>query len=107
METAFNSINNQGTAIISGNLRFGEKISIDPFDLIKGKKIRGTWGGETRPEDDIPLYAELYLLGKLKLDRLLTHKYNLTGINQALKDLENGKVGRALINMCNVHNREG
>ena len=107
MELAFASIKNQGTAIIAGNLKFGEKISIDPFDLIKGKKILETWGGETHPERDIPIYVDLYISGKLKLDCLCTQIYRLADINRALEDLDNGKVGRALINMCMAQSGEG
>ncbi|MDD5687485.1 MAG: zinc-binding dehydrogenase [Elusimicrobia bacterium] len=99
MEMAFDSIKDKGTAVIAGNLRHGDKISINPFDLIKGKKIVGTWGGETNSDRDIPLYADMYLSGKLKLDMLVTHTYSLDDINCALEDLERGKVGRALIDM--------
>lgn len=99
MELAFTSITDSGTAVIAGNLKHGEKICINPFDLIKGKKILGTWGGETKPELDIPLYVNMYLSGKLRLDLLNTHQYELTEINQAFKDVENGKVSRALIGL--------
>ena len=100
METAFQSVSdNGGLCVLAGNLPYGEHISLDPFDLIKGKRIIGTWGGETQPDRDIPMYVDLYLSGKLKLDGLITHIYCLDDINQALEDLENGKVGRALIDM--------
>ena len=42
----------------------------------------------------------LYLSGKLRLDPLITHTYSLDDINQALEDLEHGKVGRTLIDMA-------
>ena len=104
METAFQAVReNGGLCVLAGNLPHGERISLDPFDLIKGKRIIGTWGGETQPDRDIPMYVALYLSGKLKLDRLITHTYSLDNINQALGDMENGKVGRALINMTEMH----
>jgi len=100
METAFQAVrDNGGLCVLIGNLPHGERISLDPFDLIKGKRIVGTWGGETQPDVDIPKYVELYLSGKLKLDRLITHSYGLYNINKALEDLEQGKVGRAVIDM--------
>lgn len=100
METAFQVVrDNGGLCVLAGNLSHGERISLDPFDLIKGKRIVGTWGGETQPDRDIPLYVNLYLSGKLKLDGLITHTYSLGEINQALEDLGHGKVGRALIEM--------
>ena len=100
METAFQVVrDNGGLCVLAGNLPHGECISIDPFNLIKGKRIIGTWGGESQPDRDIPLYVNLYLAEKLKLDMLITHEYRLKDINQAFDDLEQGKVGRALIDM--------
>jgi len=100
METAFKAVrNNGGLCVLAGNLAHGERISIDPLDLIKGKRVVGTWGGETQPDRDIPKYVDLYLAGKLKLSRLITHVYALENINEALQQLEEGNVGRALIGM--------
>ena len=100
METAFQAVrDNGGLCVLAGNLPHGERISLDPFDLIRGKRIVGTWGGETQPDRDIPLYVDSYLSGKLSLDGLITHAYSLDTINQALEDLEHGKVGRALVDM--------
>lgn len=103
MEAAIASVRAPGgVAVLAGNLPVGERISLDPFDLIRGKRLLGTWGGETNPDQDIPRYASLYLAGKLQLEKLITHTYSLAAINQALEDLETGKVGRALI--CNQNN---
>lgn len=100
MEVAFQAVRNGGgLCVLAGNLPEGEKISLNPFDLITGKRIVGTWGGESCPDQDIPKYVELFFSGKLKLDRLITHTYHLDKINQAFLDLENGLLGRALIEM--------
>lgn len=100
MEQAFESVRaGGGLCVLAGNLRFGERISIDPFELIKGKRLVGSWGGETDPDRDIPRYAKLYLERKLKLDELITRRYPLDQVNEALADLEAGKVARALIAM--------
>lgn len=104
MEMAFQSVrDNGGLCVLAGNLPYGQSISLDPFDLIKGKRIIGTWGGESQPDRDIPLYVDLYLAEKLKLDSLITHEYRLEDINHAFDDLEQGKVGRALIEMEERH----
>ena len=100
MESAFKSVRDGGgLCILAGNVALGEQISIDPFDLIKGKQIVGSWGGATVPDHDIPLYSELYVAGKLKLDGLITHSFSLADINQALEGLASGKVGRAIIEL--------
>ena len=92
MEKAFQAVrDNGGLCVLAGNLPHGERISINPFDLIRGKRIMGSWGGETQPDHDIPSYVEYYLSGELHLNRLLTHCYGLGDINEALDDLDNGK----------------
>ena len=99
MEKAFQSVRNGGgKCIIAGNLPNEEKISLDPMDLIKGKNIVGTWGGEANPDKNIPKYVQWYQSGKMKLDKMITHEYKLKDINRVFDDLENGKVGRAIIN---------
>ena len=98
MQAAFNAVRDQGgLCVLAGNLAAGQTIQIDPFHLIRGKRIVGTWGGETAPDRDIPRYVAEYLAGRLNLSALITHEYSLREINQAVADLEDGKVGRALI----------
>lgn len=100
MENAFKAVrDNGGLCVLSGNLPAGHHISIDPMDLIKGKCIEGTWGGETKPDRDIPMYADLFLSGKLPLDKILTHQFKLQDINEAFNLLEKGEVGRAVIEL--------
>lgn len=98
METAFQAVrDNGGLCVLAGNLPHGERISINPFDLIKGKRIIGTWGGETQPDKDVPMYVDLYLSERLKLKKLLNRTYNLKDINEALDNLEKGEIGRISI----------
>jgi S-(hydroxymethyl)glutathione dehydrogenase/alcohol dehydrogenase len=98
MEAAFQVVRDQGgLCVLAGNLAVGQRISIDPFLLIRGKRIAGTWGGETDPDQDIPKYVDAFLKERLKMSALITHEYPLEDINRAFEDLENGKVGRALI----------
>ncbi len=99
MEKAFSAIrSNGGTLVIAGNLAHKEKISLDPFDLIKGKKIIGTWGGDSCPDRDIPRYVELFWAGKLKMGDLITSCFCLNDINSALEVFKSGRnVIRVLI----------
>lgn len=100
METAFRSVRDAGgLCVLAGNLPANQSISLNPFDLIKGKRIVGTWGGETNPDRDIPRYVELYAAGRLRLAPLIVHEYGLGQINRALDDLEQGKAGRPVIRM--------
>jgi S-(hydroxymethyl)glutathione dehydrogenase / alcohol dehydrogenase len=89
----------QGLCVLAGNLAHRLKIKIDPFDLICGKKIEGTWGGETNPDRDIPTYVDSFLAGELNLTPLITNEYELDQINQAFDDLRAGRLGRGLVRL--------
>ncbi len=77
----------------------GESIRLIPHELIAGKQIAGSWGGATQPDRDIPRMFELFKKAKIPLDALLTKRYKLEEINEALDDLESGRVFRPLIVM--------
>ena len=98
IEIAFKCVkNNGGLCIFASHPQNGDKISLDPYDLICGKQIKGSWGGSSNPDIDIPKFAELYKKGILPLEKLLEKRYSLENINDALDDLENRKVIRPLI----------
>ena len=99
MEAAFQSAQDKGTVVLAGNLPPGAKISIDPFDLIKGKKLLGSWGGGSFPDKDIPQFADQYLAGQLPLEKLITKEYSFEQINEGLKNLESGKLIKGVVMM--------
>ena len=100
MVQALRSVRNQGgTVVVIGNARHGEKVEFDPRELNLGKRLLGTWGGDNMPDRDFLHYSELLSNGKLKLKLLLSKTYRLSEINQALDDLECGKIVRPLIDM--------
>jgi S-(hydroxymethyl)glutathione dehydrogenase/alcohol dehydrogenase len=99
MEAALGSISDKGICVLAGNLRQGSQIAIDPFDLIRGKRLVGTWGGETRPERDLPRYARWLSDGAWPVNAVLGQVYRLEEINDALEDLAGGRGGRGLIVM--------
>ncbi len=104
MENAFACIKEKGgTCVIAGNLGKDEKIELHPFDLIKGKRIVGTWGGETVPDRDIPKYVRAFANGKLPFDRMITHRFELEGINKAFDVLVKGEAGRIIVKADHVH----
>lgn len=77
----------------------GEMIRLAPHELISGKQIAGSWGGATSPDRDIPKMHTLFESANVPLGALLTKRYSLEQINEALDDLEAGRVFRPLIVM--------
>lgn len=100
IETAFQAVRKfGGLCVFASHPAFGDKIKIDPHDLISGKKIEGSWGGSCDPDLDTIKFANFYREGNLPLERLLSRRYRLEEVNQALADLENGDMVRALIEL--------
>jgi len=98
IELAFNSVKRGGgLCVFASHPEKSEQIKIDPFELICGKNIKGSWGGSCNPDVDLPKFFELYKNGLLPLDKLLEKKYTLEEINIAMNDLENRRVIRPLI----------
>lgn len=102
IEHAFNLINEySGQLFFASHPAESSKIEINPHDLIKGKKIFGSWGGSSNPDRDFPLFHELLKSedSSDNLEKLITKEYSLNEINQALNDLESGQVFRPIIEM--------
>ena len=75
-----------------------DKVDFNLFTFaMSGKRLQGSLYGTTNARLDIPLLAQLYLDGKLKLDELVTQTYALEDINQAFADLDAGKNLRGVI----------
>jgi S-(hydroxymethyl)glutathione dehydrogenase/alcohol dehydrogenase len=77
----------------------GEVIRLSPHDLIKGKQIIGSWGGGSAPDRDIEKISTKFHIAKINYNPLITKRYPLELINEALKDLKEGRVFRPLIEM--------
>ncbi len=66
--------------------------------LVSERQVRGTIGGTSVPDDDIPAYLDWYRAGELDLDALVTSRVGLDEINEAVQFLTDGKVlGRSII----------
>jgi S-(hydroxymethyl)glutathione dehydrogenase/alcohol dehydrogenase len=100
MVQALASVRQQGgAAVVIGNARFGDQIEINPREFNMGKRLLGTWGGDSVPDRDYPRYMRLLRTGQLDLSELNGDVYSLDDINVALDNLEAGRVIRPLIDM--------
>jgi len=61
------------------------------------KSFVGSFMGSTRLHVDIPRLMNLYLAGRLKLDELITGRYPLEQINEAIESVERGEALRNVI----------
>jgi len=96
---AFAAIRKRGTVVITGLAGPGKKtIQLPSFELtLFEKRIQGALFGGGNPFDEIPRLLELYRAGRLKLDELVTNRYQLEDVNQGYRDMLDGRNVRGLI----------
>jgi NDMA-dependent alcohol dehydrogenase len=65
--------------------------------ILYAKQVRGALFGDCNPLWDVPKLLDLYRTGDLKLDELITRKYRLDELNEAYRDLADGKNIRGVV----------
>ena len=59
--------------------------------------MRGSYYGSVSAQRDFPLFLEMSLAGRLRLEELVTRRYGLDEINEAFRAMLDGEVARSLI----------
>ena len=89
-----------GTLVVVGMPPTGAKAALDAERIADhGLRILGSKVGATRPNLDIPYLADLYRRGRLKLDELISGRYPLAAINDAVASAERGEALRPVITL--------
>ena len=87
-----------GQVVMLGMTRTSELSTFKPVNLAAAsQKLVGSKMGNTVIERDIPWIADLYLQNRLKLDELISKKWTLNQINEAIFDTKSGSAKRNLI----------
>lgn len=87
-----------GTAIVVGMPASGVCAEYDPGTLAsKGQSLLGSKMGAGSVKRDIPYLVRLYQRGTLKLDELISGRYRLDDINDAIASVKRGEALRNLV----------
>ncbi len=87
-----------GAIVLVGMPASGIKIEIDPGDVAgDNKRILGSKMGNSRIQTDIPMLVGLYRDGRLKLDELISGRFPLARINEAIASSRGGEALRNVI----------
>ncbi|MET9721902.1 Zn-dependent alcohol dehydrogenase [Streptomyces zaomyceticus] len=97
VRTAIDLLDRHGQAILLGMTAPKAEAGFLPAAMFLDKSILGCRYGSSRPQRDIPLYAELYRSGRLLLDELVTTTYPVEEFARAVEDAEAGKVARGVL----------
>ena len=99
IEFGMEIINKKGVIHFASHPDEKKFISIKPHDLIEGKKISGSWGGNSKPDRDISRFYSILKTNKLRLKELYSKIYNLNEINLAVSEFKKNSVFRPIIKM--------
>lgn len=98
MEQGLTLVRRAGTLVLVGMPAVGAKLQLEAVDLAdNGQRILGSKMGSTRLHVDVPKLVELYEQGRLKLDELITARYPLEEINEAIAAVKRGEALRNVI----------
>jgi Zn-dependent alcohol dehydrogenase len=99
IELSYELTDSQGTVMLVGVPKKGEKSSFYTLPLHFGKRIIGSSGGGSIPTIDIPILITKIKSAELNFSDFPIQRYSLRQINEAITDLRKGKAGRMIIDM--------
>ena len=75
----------------------GDKVCIDGYSLMHKRNLRGSLGGGSFPDRDIPTYLNLNDRGEINVDKLISRVFPFEKINDAIKMMRGTNPGRVII----------
>ncbi|HEX7475251.1 MAG TPA: Zn-dependent alcohol dehydrogenase [Dehalococcoidales bacterium] len=99
MAQGFRMSGKRGTTVLVGLPTPNDPtMALSPFEFIGTERVMtGGFMGSANLAIDIPNLVSLYKAGKLKLDELITNRYPLDKINEAIESVEKGQALRNVI----------
>ena len=98
IEQGFGLIRKGGTLVLVGMPGSGEIAGFEPLTVANDcQVVLGSKMGSSRIRVDIPKLVDLYQQGTLKLDELISGRYRLQEINEAIASVNRGEALRNVI----------
>lgn len=63
----------------------------------RGGALKASWYGDALPTRDFPMLVDLHLQGRLRLDRFVSERIDLDGVEEAFHRMERGEVLRSVV----------
>jgi len=97
VEQAFGMIKRGGATNVVGMVALGQNISLPGSAFMGGKTIRGSAMGSNRFPLDMPKLVDMYMVGKLKLDDMVSRRIRLDQVNEGFAEMKGGQIARSVI----------
>jgi len=98
MEQAFYARDLAGTLVQVGVPTPEMRIDLPMIDFFgRGGRLKPSWYGDCLPSRDFPMLVDLYLQGRLDLDRFVSETISLDAVEDAFHRMERGEVLRSVV----------
>ena len=97
-EQAFYARDLAGTVVQVGVPNPEMRLELPMIDFFgRGGRLKPSWYGDCLPSRDFPMLVDLYLQGRLDLDRFVSEIIGLDGVDEAFHRMERGEVLRSVV----------
>ena len=97
-EQAFYARDHAGVVVLVGVPSPDMKIELPLLEVFgRGGALKSSWYGDCLPTRDFPMYIDLYLQGRLDLERFVSETIPLDGVEDAFHKMERGEVLRSVV----------
>jgi S-(hydroxymethyl)mycothiol dehydrogenase len=89
-----------GTVVLVGVPDPAMKVELPMIEVFgRGGSLKSSWYGDCLPTRDFPMLIDLYLQGRLDLDRFVSETISINDVEEAFHRMERGEVLRSVVVM--------
>src|SRR5881397_1352235 len=97
-QQAFYARDLAGTVVLVGVPTPEMKLELPLLDVFgRGGSLKSSWYGDCLPSRDFPMLIDLYLQGRLDLDRFVSETIDIDGVEEAFARMGRGEVLRSVV----------
>ncbi len=97
-ETAFYARDLAGTVVLVGVPDPAARLELPLIDVFgRGGSLKSSWYGDCLPARDFPMLIDLYMQGRLPLDRFVSEEIGLVDVEAAFDKMHRGEVLRSVV----------
>ena len=97
-EQAFYARDHAGTVVLVGVPSPDMKIELPMIEIFgRGGAVKSSWYGDCLPTRDFPMFIELYMQGRLDLDRFVSETIGIGDVEESFHKMERGEVLRSVV----------
>ncbi|MDT7731023.1 MAG: S-(hydroxymethyl)mycothiol dehydrogenase, partial [Mycobacterium sp.] len=97
-QQAFYARDLAGTVVLVGVPTPDMRLEMPLLDFFShGGSLKSSWYGDCLPERDFPTLIDLYLQGRLPLDKFVSERIGLDDVEEAFHKMHGGKVLRSVV----------